>query len=110
MQPEKMIIFGPIVIFMVIFGLLIVGFLSLVGKIIYQGRKSAWKGVVVDKIHNEKRGSFEEDKEISQFYTLVFKTDEGKQIKIAVAKSMYDEYEIGDRAEKKSGEMWQKKV
>ena len=110
MQPEKLIIFGPIIIFFSFFGVLVVGFLTLVAKLISRGRKASWKGVLVDKVHNQKRGSFEDSKKIENFYVLVFKTDDGKEIKVGVSKSMYDEYQVGDKAEKKSGDFWQKKV
>jgi hypothetical protein len=110
MQPEKMIFFGPIIIFFLFFLVLVVGFLSVVAKIIYRGRKSAWKGEVVDKLFNERRGSFEDSDKINQFYTLVFKTDTGQTIKSAVAKSMYDDFSIGDKVEKKSGTNWPQKM
>ncbi|MCX6726540.1 MAG: hypothetical protein NTY75_01840 [Candidatus Shapirobacteria bacterium] len=110
MQPEKLVIFGPMIIFFLFFGALVIGFLIVVAKVISRGRKSAWKGVVVDKLFNEQRGSFEDSHKIDQFYTLVFKIEDGSQKKIAVSKTMYDDYKIGDRAEKKSGDFWQKKV
>ena len=110
MQPEKFIIFGPMIIFFLFFGALIIGFLVVVAKVINRGRKSAWKGVVVDKLFNERRGSFEDSHKMEQFYTLVFKIENGSQIKIAVSKAMYDDYQIGDKAEKKAGDFWQKKV
>lgn len=110
MQPEKLIVFGPIIIFFLFFGVLVIGFLFLVAKVISRGRKSAWTGVVIDKLYNQRRGSFEDSHKVSQFYTLVFKTDAGVTIKIAVSKAMYGEYNVGDRAQKKSGEFWQKKI
>jgi hypothetical protein len=110
MQPEKLIIFGPVIIFFLFFGALIIGFLVVVAKVINRGRKSAWKGVVVDKLYNERRGSFEDSNKMEHFYTLVFKIDNGSQIKIAVSKAMYDDYKIGDKAEKKAGDFWQKKI
>jgi hypothetical protein len=110
MQPEKIIIFGPIIIFFLIFGALVIGFLTVVIKMIFKGRQSAWKGEVVDKLFNERRGSFEDHRKISQFYTVVFKTDAGSTLKLAVTRQMYDDLKIGDRVEKKSGTMWPQKI
>ncbi|MBP9781971.1 hypothetical protein KBC89_04935 [Candidatus Woesebacteria bacterium] len=109
MQPEKLIVFGPLVIFFLFFGALIFGFFFVVGKLVNAGRKSAWKGVVIDKLYNERR-DFDNNKKIDHFYTLVFKTEDGKTLKVGASKQMYDEYAIGDKAEKKSGKLWQEKV
>ena len=110
MQPEKLVIFGPMLLFLLFFTALVIGFLTVVAKLVRRGIKSSWKGVVVDKLYNERRGSFEDSHKTEQFYTLVFKIENGSQIKIAVSKAMYDDYQIGDKAEKKSGDLWQKKV
>ena len=93
-------IMGP---FIVIFGLLVGGFLFIVGKMIVKTKKSAWKGEVVDKVYNAKRDSFEDSKHVSQFYTLVVKTDEGLTRKIAVTRAMYDSCKVGDKVEKPKG-------
>jgi len=109
MQPEKAVIFGPIIIFFVIFGALIIGFLVVVVKLVAKGRASAWKGELVDKLYNTQR-DFDNDKKVNQFFTLVFKTEDGKTIKVGTSKQVYDTYNIGDKAEKKSGEFWPKKL
>jgi hypothetical protein len=108
MQPEKVIIFGPIIIFFVIFGGLVVGFLVVVAKLIAKGKKSAWKGILVDKLHKTKDEY--DSNQVNHFYTLVFKTEEGKEIKVGTSKEMYDSYNIGDKAVKKSGALWQTKI
>jgi hypothetical protein len=108
MRPEMIVIFAPIVIFFGFFALLIVGFLLLVIKLVAGGRKMAWTGTLVDKLHNTK--DEDDSKRVNHFYTLVFKTNEGKEIKVGTSKEMFDQYTIGDRAEKKSGEFWQKKI
>lgn len=108
MQPELLIIFGPIIIFFAIFGSMIIGFLIVVGKLISSGKKMAWKGTLIDKMHKTK-DEYDSNR-VNHFYTLVFKTEEGKDIKVGASKEMYDDYNIGDKAEKKSGELWQKKV
>jgi hypothetical protein len=109
MQPEKAVVFGPIIIFFLFFGALAIGFLSLVFKVVRAGIKSSWKGVVIDKSLNERRDSDNHHK-MNRFYCLIFKTDDGKTMKIAVTGQMYNDYNIGDRAEKKSGARWMEKV
>ncbi|MFA6250463.1 MAG: hypothetical protein WC686_03045 [Candidatus Shapirobacteria bacterium] len=96
------------IIFFIIFAALAIGFLIIVGKLIAGGRKIAWKGTLVDKLHKTK-DEFD-SKKVSHFYTLVFKTETGAEIKVGTSKERYDEYNVGDRAEKKSGEFWPKKV
>jgi len=108
MQPEKACIFGPIIIFFTIFALLVVGFIILVVKLINKGRKMAWVGTLVDKMHKSRRDSDSNREE--HFYTLVFKTTEEKIVKVGTSKEVYDTYNIGDQAEKKSGELWPKKI
>jgi hypothetical protein len=109
MQPEKAVIFGPMIVFFLIFGGLVVGFLTMVIKLALKGKASAWKGVLVDKVYNSRR-DFENSHKVNQFFTLVFKTDDGKTMKVGTSKDVYDTYNIGDKAEKKSGEFWPKKV
>jgi hypothetical protein len=108
MQPEKAVVFGPIIIFFLIFAALIAGFLFVVVKLVLKGRKSAWKGTLVDKLYKEQK-DFDTDR-TNQYHTLVFKTDEGKEIKVGTSKQVYDSYNIGDKAEKKSGKFWPEKV
>jgi hypothetical protein len=96
------------IIFLAFFASLIIGFLLVVGKLIAKGRKMAWKGTLVDKLHKT-RDEFDSEK-VNHFYTLVFKTEDGKEIKVGTSKEMYDGYQLGDKAEKKAGELWQKKI
>jgi hypothetical protein len=108
MQPEKIIIFAPILIFFLIFAGLVIGFLVIVVKLVSKGRKMAWQGTLVDKMYKTREDY--DSKRINHFYTLVFKTEEGKEIKVGTSQEVYDTYNIGDRAEKKSGELWPKKI
>ena len=91
---------GP---FIVIFGLLVGGFLFIVGKMIVKTKQSSWKGKVIDKLYVEKRGSFEDSNKMEHFYTLVVKTDEGQTRKIAVTRAMYDSCKVGDTLVKPKG-------
>lgn len=108
MPPEKAIIFGPLIIFFAVFASLVIGFLTVVIKLVSKGRKMAWKGTLIDKMH-ETREEYDSDK-VNHFYTLVFKTEDGKVLKVGTSKEVWDEYKIGDKAEKKSGELWPKKL
>jgi hypothetical protein len=108
MQPEKACIFGPIIIFFTIFALLVAGFIILVVKLIKKGKASAWQGELVDKLYRSRDDS--DSGRTEHFYTLVFKTIEGKMIKVGTSREIYDSYVIGDKAEKKSGELGLKKI
>ena len=109
MQPEKAVIFGPIIIFFVIFAVLAGGFLLLVFKLVMKGRAMAWKGELVDKVYKTSE-DYDNPHKVNQFFTLVFKTEDGKTMKVGTSKEVYDSYNIGDKAEKKSGELWPKKI
>jgi hypothetical protein len=95
MNPVKFIM----LIIFVPFGLLVLGFILLILKLVSKTRQSAWKGEVVDKLYNERR---EDDKTVG-YCTLVVKTDEGLTRKIAVTGKMYNECKVGDKLEKPKG-------
>jgi len=106
---EKYVVFGPLVIFFAVFGLMIVLFLATIFRLIGKAKKSAWRGVVIDKkaveiVNDEGPGT-------TTYYSLVVKTDEGKEIKVGVSGMDFEKtYQIGDRLEKKSGELRPHKV
>ena len=106
---EKTIIFLPIIIFFGFFGLLILGFFLLVFKLIKKGKASAWEGELVDKTHFQRR-DFDNSKKINHFFTLVFKTKEAKQIKVGVSQGEYDQWQIGNKGEKRKEELRVRKV
>jgi hypothetical protein len=101
----QLIVFMPIIIFWGIFLFLIVGFLLIILKIANKTKNSYWKGEVTDKLFNSARGSFEDSKKISNYYTLVVKTNEGLTRKIAVRKELYDSVKVGDALEKPLGKL-----
>ncbi|NMB57090.1 hypothetical protein GYA19_04090 [Candidatus Beckwithbacteria bacterium] len=107
MDPAKAIVFGPIIIFFAIFGLIIVGFLGLVVKLIFKAKASAWIGEVVEKKH--KVIDTMDDGEENRFI-LVFKTTEGKTLNVEVSHDVWEDYKVGDKAEKKAGTLWPKKI
>lgn len=70
----------------------------------FRQKKSAWKGSLIDK-------KIKEDDESGNSYKLIFKTDTGKKVKIQVAtRKAFDEFKIGDKYEKKSGEYFPFKI
>jgi len=107
MTPEKTAVFGPLVIFFLFFLFIIIIFLTIVIKLVLRGRSSAWTGVLVDKKFAV--GQDSDDNPVN-CYTLIFKTNLDKQVKVAVTKNIYDDYNIGDKAEKISGKFHINKI
>ncbi len=79
-------------------------------RIVLKGKAEGWKGKIIDKSHNSKRGSFEDSKKIEHFYTFKVEMDNGQTRNIAVSSQFYDECEIGDTIEKPKGELFPKKI
>lgn len=105
----KIIVFLPIIIFFGFFGLLIVGFFTLVFKLIFKSKASYWKGEIIDKKHNQVRDR-ENPKKFNHFYYLVVKTDEGKEIKVGLSQMMFDKFKVGEKIEKPKGKLFPEKI
>ena len=77
-------------------------------KLLKKSKDSSWAGKVIEKKINvvEDMDSGNE----SNNYVLVIETDEGQKRNIAVAKTLYDSCEIGDRISKPKGTLIPKKV
>lgn len=105
---EKTVVFLPLIIFGGFFALMIVGFLALVLKLVKKGKDSAWKGKLVEKKYVEGEDFDSGDKK--DYYTLIFETSEGKRIKVGTDRGTYDEYKVGDQAEKVKGEFRPRKL
>jgi len=100
--------FVPLIIFFGFFGVLILGFFTLIFKLIKKGKNSSWEGKLVDKDHievDDDDSSYKKD-----YYSLVFETKEGKKIKVGVTKKVYGEYKIGDKAKKEKGKFHPEKI
>ena len=83
-------------------------FLKIVKKSVTKRKADVFTGVVSDKKRFEDE---DEDSHIKDFhYYLYFKTDAGKEVKYSVAKDVYDSFEVGDKVEKKAGEMLPQKI
>jgi len=105
---EKWIVFGPMIIFFVFFGLLVLGFLLLLGKLFFQGKAQTWVGEVIDKGHNVKDkydGPGEE-----HFYHLKVQLENGEIHNIPATVQFYNEIKVGDKLKKEKGALWPKKI
>jgi hypothetical protein len=89
-------------IFMVVgFVLLLAVVLSMVSM---KKQKSSWAGVLEKKIHRE------DNETANEYYTLCFRTDDGKKVKVQVIRNMYNSFNQGDRVVKKAGESYPEKT
>jgi hypothetical protein len=104
---EKTVVFGPIIIFFAFFGLLIVGFFALIIKLVMKSKNEEWKGVVIDKKHNQ----FEDmdDGRAHDNYFLVVKMDTGKTRNIGLSGTLWDNFKIGDKLFKPKGKLFPEK-
>jgi len=105
---EKFVVFGPIIIFFVIFGLLVLGFLGLVVKLVVKGKNQAWIGEVIDKAHNVKDKDEGPGKE--HFYSLQVRLENGEEHNIPASAEFYEEIKVGDKLKKDKGSLWPKKI
>lgn len=108
MDQTKAIFFAPLVVFMLFFLALVIGFIILIIKIVTKSKKQAWQGEIIDKIYNTYE-DFDTDVE-RDLYTLVIKTDVGKNIKYNVSQQAYEQFKVGDKVEKKSGKFLLQKI
>ena len=105
---EKYIVFGPIIIFFGFFGLLILGFFLLIGKLVLKAKNDAWVGEVIDKTHNVKDKDDSNLKEHFYFYRV--RLENGEEHNIATSPKLYNEIQIGDKMKKDKGSLWAKKI
>jgi hypothetical protein len=105
---EKWIVFGPMIIFFGFFALLVFGFLFLVAKLFIKGKNESWTGEVIDKKYVEKD---KEDSHLKEhFFSLRVRLDNGEEHNIPATVEFYNKIKVGDRLEKKKGELWPKKI
>jgi len=105
---EKYIVFGPIIIFFGFFGLLILGFFLLVGKLVLKAKSDAWVGEVIDKGHNTKKDS--DSKRLEHFYFYRVRLENGEEHNIATSIKFWNEIKVGDKLKKDKGSLWPKKI
>lgn len=97
-----------LIVFLVIFGLPVLLFAKSFKKKGEKRRESAWEGKLVDKKHVE--WDDDDSPYTKNIYTLCFETNDGKKVEINVEKNLYEQWEIGNKAKKVSGEPWPQKV
>jgi hypothetical protein len=74
----------------------------------YRQKQSSWMGTVIAK-HHEPAYS-DENSSSPEKYKVIFKTDSGRKVTVDLFEKDYELYQIGDRAEKKSGEYFPEKL
>jgi hypothetical protein len=94
--------------FIVLPGALIYLFFKIILKRAAKRKETSWRGKIIDKRSEEYE---DEDSSIPDFvYTLYVETEEGKKVNINVPKKIYDSFKVGDKIEKKQGELQPKKI
>lgn len=101
---------GCVVVLMLPFLIPIVIAAVFIFKIFMKGKAEGWKGTILDKSHNSKRGSFEDHHKIEHFYSFKVKMTDGKERNIAVSSQFWSECKVGDVIEKPKGALFPKKV
>jgi len=101
---------GCVVLLMLPFLIPIIVAAIFIVKIFLKGKAQGWKGEVIDKSYNAKRGSFENSKKIEHFYSLKVKMTDGQTHNVAVSSQFYKDCNIGDIIEKQKGELFPKKI
>lgn len=101
---------GCLVLIMLPFIIPIVIAAVFIFKIFMKGKAEGWKGTIIDKSHNSKRGSFEDSHKTEHFYSIKVKMSDGKERNIAVSSEFWKSCEIGDKIEKPKGALFPKKV
>jgi hypothetical protein len=69
-----------------------------------KNKNSTWKGELI-----KKKDFTDEDNE-NHLYRLIFKTDDGKKVKVTVKEEIYNKAKIGDKYEKSAGDYIPKKT
>jgi hypothetical protein len=101
---EKTIVFGPIIIFFGFFGLLVIGFIALIIKLISKSKNEEWTGIIVDKKHNQVED--DESGATHDYYYLVVKMDTGKERKVGLSGTLWSDFKVGDRLKKPKGKLF----
>jgi len=96
-------------IVLVVIGIAVYLFLRSSKKRYNERKASAWKGKLVNKQHSDEWVTLDGD-HVSATDTLIFKTTDGRKVEINVPSNVYAEWEIGDNAEKVTGELLPRKI
>jgi hypothetical protein len=80
-------------------------------KLYRRGKKQAYTGTIVEKVYKTKKEDDGQFHKVSHLYSVKVKIDSINEVHaIALSKEMYDQFQEGDRIEKKSGESWPHKM
>ena len=102
---------GAIGCIMLPFLLPIIAVAILIYVLYRRGKKQAWSGTIVEKIHNIKTEDDGPLHKVHHLYSVKVKIDSSGEVHaIALSKDMFDKFSEGDRLEKKSGESWPHKI
>jgi len=107
MQPESLVVFGPMILFGLCCLVLTLAFIFLIIYLIKKGKDQAWTGIVVAKKFNK---STDMDDNTQDNYYFEVKLDDGKTRKIAVSSKFYNEIAEGDKLKKEKGKLWPTKI
>jgi hypothetical protein len=85
-----------------------VGLTAILTFFSFRQKQSSWEGEVIGKHHEE---AYSDDNGSSpEKYKVTFKTNTGKKVTVDVFQKEYDNYKIGDKAQKKKGDYFPTKL
>ena len=85
-----------------------VGLTTILTFFSYRQKQSSWSGEVIGKYHEE---AYSDDNgSTPEKFKVTFKTITGKKVTVDVFQKDYDNFKIGDKAEKKKGEYFPVKL
>lgn len=104
---EKAVVFGPMIIFGVFFGVMVVGFLAIVFKLISKAKNDSYRGKVIKKTFFTSENT---EGDSTDFYTLELECEDGKNRKVPVGASEYKAAKEGDIYIKEKGKLRPHKI
>lgn len=104
----KIFLLVIVLFFLFLAFLMVKAFLGIVKRSVKKRQADFFVGKITDKKWFEHE---DDESSMSDYhYYLYIATDEGKEVKYSVKKKDYDSFSVGDRVEKKVGEMLPRKV
>ncbi len=98
---------GRILFYLFIF-VFILPFVIFIFYLFFKGKKQAWKGEIIDKKITTTEDFDSGREEIHN--KIIIKLESGRTKYLEVDRTRYDAWDVGDKLEKKSGELWPEKV
>lgn len=82
-------------------------FFKLVTGRVKKQKQQSWQGKLKDKEHLE----YHDDDEAysKDLYTLIFETNNQQEVRLHAPKQIYDQWKVGDKAQKNPGELYPQK-